>query len=368
MHCRLPLFRLSLFGLGLLALWPLGLSAHHSITAHFDMTRRIEIRGVVVDFKLRSPHASLVVDGQSYVDGVLQDDTVQRWEVESSAAPGLRAMGVTPDSFRPGEAITVIAAPNRQPGFRFVNSSTFIDGEGRSYSRETVTGIETASRESVLDREGLARFAGRWRVPGAFGRGDGSPLPLNAAGQAARNAYDPRQSPANSCEPMNFPDMFNAPYLFDVEVDGTTLVLHNQPWDVIRRIPLDGSPTRTEPEGLFGTVRGRADDDALVLESSEFPPSRWGLGSATQFLGSGTDLPSSEQKRLHERFTLSEDGLTLYYDYTLEDPDYLTQPFAGRLQFTRVASDTPMYPYDCEEESAAMFSRTPEDAELRVGD
>src|SRR5262249_2469252 len=110
-------------------------TAHHSVTTHFDMTRSIEVRGVVVDFKLRSPHASLIVDGQSYVDGVLQDEAVQRWEVESSAAPGLRAMGITPDTFKPGDAITVIAAPNRQSGFRFVNSSNFIDGKGTHYSR-----------------------------------------------------------------------------------------------------------------------------------------------------------------------------------------------------------------------------------------
>ncbi|MGY8789556.1 MAG: DUF6152 family protein, partial [Pseudomonadales bacterium] len=39
--------------------------AHHSFSLHFDMSTRIEIRGTVVDFKLRSPHASMVVDGIS---------------------------------------------------------------------------------------------------------------------------------------------------------------------------------------------------------------------------------------------------------------------------------------------------------------
>ena len=42
--------------------------AHHSFTAHFDMASRIEIRGTVVDFKLRSPHGSMIVDGISYVN------------------------------------------------------------------------------------------------------------------------------------------------------------------------------------------------------------------------------------------------------------------------------------------------------------
>ena len=340
--------------------------AHHSVTTHFDMTRSIEIRGVVVDFKLRSPHASLVVDGQSYVDGVLQDATVQRWEIESSAAPGLRQMGITPDTFTAGETITVIAAPNRQSGFRFVNSSNFIDSDGTRYSRATATRAQIATADAVADLQGLARMAGRWNAPGAFARPEGTPLPLNAAGRAAWDSYDAKQSPANTCEPMNYPDMFNAPYLFDIRVDGNAIVIHNQPWEAERRIPLDGSEVNTVPDKVFGVVRGRLDGATVVLESERFPPSRWGLGSATQFLGSGADVPSSAQKKLVERFTLSDDGLTLAYDYTVEDPAYLTQPFSGRLQFTRVAADTPMYPYDCVEESASMFSRTPQDATLRL--
>lgn len=343
-------------------------NAHHSVTTHFDMTRSIEIRGVVVDFKLRSPHASLVVDGQSYVDGVLQDETVQRWEVESSAAPGLRAMGMTADTFKPGDAITVVAAPNRQPGFRFVNSSNFTDASGTRYSRATTERVQTATADSVANLEGIARMAGRWSAPGAFARQEGTPLPLNAAGLAARASYDPKESPANTCEAMNIPDIFNAPYLFDVQVTGNEITIHNQPWEVERKIPLTGAAFVTAPQGAFGVVKGRIDGATVVLDSEGFPPSRWGLGGATQFLGSGTDLPSSAQKKVTERFSLSADGLTLNYDYTLEDPVYLTQPFSGHLQFTRVAEDTPMYPYECEEESASMFSRTPEDQTLKIGD
>jgi hypothetical protein len=167
---------------------------------------------------------------------------------------------------------------------------------------------------------------------------------------------------------MNFPDIFNAPYLFDVRVEGDALVIHNQPWEAERRIPLNNTDITTSPDGTFGVVRGRLEGTTVVLESNRFTPSKWGLGSATQFLGSGADVPSSEQKKLTERFTLSDDALTLSYDYTLEDPTYLSQPFKGRLQFTRLAADTPMYPYDCVEEEASMFSRTPEDAALSVGE
>ena len=37
--------------------------AHHS-TAVFTMDKVVELRGVVVDFKLRSPHSSFVVDAR----------------------------------------------------------------------------------------------------------------------------------------------------------------------------------------------------------------------------------------------------------------------------------------------------------------
>lgn len=147
--------------LGFTALLSGTASSHHSVTAHFDMSRSIEIRGTVVDFKLRSPHASLVVDGQSYVDGVLQDETVQRWEIESSAAPGLRAMDLTADTFKAGDVITVVAAPNRQPGFRFVNSSNFTDDKGAQYSRGTATRNRNATADAVATQVSSA-----WQVAG----------------------------------------------------------------------------------------------------------------------------------------------------------------------------------------------------------
>ena len=67
----------------LLACFSVAVFAHHSFSLHFDMSTRIEIRGTVVDFKLRSPHASMVVDGISYVDGIAQENDMQRWEIES---------------------------------------------------------------------------------------------------------------------------------------------------------------------------------------------------------------------------------------------------------------------------------------------
>jgi len=346
---------------GLLALPAM---AHHSFTLNFDMTQQIELRGTVVDFKLRSPHSSMVIEGQQYVDGAPVGE-VGRWEVESMANGGLRAMGVQPDTFKPGDAITLIANPNRESGFHFVNSANFITAE-RSYSRADMQQPERVSADDVAAPGGIERLLGRWQSPGAFG--NGTPLPLNERGLAARAAFDPKRSPANTCEPMNFPDIFLSPYPAELRMEDDTLVIYNAPWEVERRIPLDNKPARPRLDGLFGVARARIDGNAIVIESGGFTPSGWGLGSATQKLGGGTDLPSSVQKQLLERFSVSADGLTLVYEYTLKDPVFLTTAYSDRLELYRVTDDQPIDEYDCEVEAASMFSRSAEDSGLQTGD
>ena len=57
-------------------------------------------------------------------------------------------------------------------------------------------------------------------------------------------------------------------------------------------------------------------------------------------------MPSGEQKRLLERFYLSEDGKRALIDVLLEDPEYLAEPFGG--QTTLVYSPhLELYSYDC---------------------
>jgi len=344
--------------------------SHHAVSAHFDRTRTIELRGEVVDFKLRSPHSSFVVDGQVFVDGESHSSEIERWEVESQSLALLRRLGVNQDSFQPGDYITLFASPNRNPDFRFVFSDDFVTAGGQRIAGLRTLRDEIPTGEDALrlrQATGIERLAGRWSIPGRIFEDD-TPLPLNEAGRAAWREYDPKLSPANTCETISVPSIYNSPYLFDIRVEGETVVLHNQVYDVIRTVPIDGTTSAT-PEGLFGIVSGRIEGDALIVESSGYPPSKWGLGIATQINGGGADVPSSDQKVLTERFFASEDGLSLLYQYTMEDPVNMSGPFSDESVFARIADDdTPMDPYECDLESAAMFSREPGDEVLRIGD
>ncbi len=353
----------------LASLGSLPATAHHSITANFDTDTQIEIRGTVVDFKLRSPHASLVIDGIGYIDGVAQSATASRWEIESSAGPSLRRRGLSPDSIQTGDDIVVIGAPSRR-GLNRANSSTFLRTDGSDFADAPSTEFDYhpqfrarrglgAAPEIEIDATGARRVAGRWQPP--FQReGTTSALPLNDAGLAAWQNYDQTQSPANTCEPMSIPVVMNAPsYYVDVRFDGEQVVIRNQAYDIVRTVPLSSDWAPADPDRAFGNVRGRIEADVLVVESRNYPVSRWGLGAATQINGGGADVPSSPAKTVTERFSVGPDSATLTYEYTLFDPAYMREPHSARIELARVPDNVPMYPYDCDPEAARMFSRAP---------
>jgi hypothetical protein len=349
--------------------------AHHS-AAVFDSDKEIELRGVVVDFKLRSPHSSFVVDARAFSkDGVEIGSGVARWEVESESVPVLRSQGIEPGTFEPGDAITITAWPHRDPSFKFAHSLEIRDAFGGEYAMTNSNRLYSPSvraaagvapkRDADAPARGLAiaRLQGRWQQPFTrFGGGPG--LALNRAGMRAWHDYDRKQSPANVCEPINVPDLFfSAFFLFEIRIDEHTATLHNEYFDVVRTIPLAGTPSVADARGFFGSAVGRMDGDALVVESRDFPPSRWGLGVEEAH---SADIPSSARKTITERFAAAPDGRTLVYEYMLADPDYMKGSQSGRIELTRVPDDTPFYPFDCDTESAAMWSRRRGEAPLRV--
>ncbi len=343
---------------GILALAAVGaVQAHHSVTGSFDTTRSIEITGEVVEWRFRNPHTLLVVDGTAVIDGA-RDDTKRRWEIESSAAAGLRATGVDENTFAAGTRITVKGIPHRNPStYRanaFGSSGSFVDASGKSLiggQRSTPVAPVAATGS------GAQRLVGLWSPP--FQQNPATPpLSLTAVGREAWQRYDQKRSPANTCEAMSIPDIYNAPsYIVTIEIAANQAVVRNQAYKVVRTIPLDGSEAPADPKQQFGIVRGRIDNGALVVESRAYPASAWGLGAATQLMGAGADVPSSVEKTVVERFSVSPDGLKLVYEYTVEDPVYLAAPFSHRVEWARLPSDTTVYPYDCDVESASQFSR-----------
>jgi hypothetical protein len=265
--------------------------------------------------------------------------------------------GINADSIKPGDTVIVVGAPHRRDLPR-ANSSQFLAAD-RSPIGSGPSSAAAANTERLvpLEARGVQRVAGRWRPPFQQ-EGKTSALPLNEAGLAAWQSYDQKLSPANTCEPMSIPVVFNAPsYFVDIRFGDGDVVIHNEAYDVHRTAPLGDAFALADPKGQWGRVRARIEGDSLVVDSRDYPVSKWGLGAATQINGGGADVPSSEQKTVTERFSVSDDALTLIYEYTLFDPVYMREPHHARIELARVADDSPMYAYDCNVEAARMFSR-----------
>lgn len=327
---------------------PFPVAAHHSFAAHYDSSKPLELTGTVVQFEMRSPHSFL------QIDSIDASGTKKRWEIETDSVPGLRRAGIDRDTFKPGDIITVTVWPNRKPGKPLAFGRRFATEDGRVFATSRPPEVDA----SVDGTGGIARLNGRWMTPPPQ-RTDEVRLPLNAVARSYWEQFDPQLSAANACVPATIPSIYDAPYLFDIRVDEEGVVLRHEVFNITRTVKFGAEPARAEDTGWFGLVTARAEGEQLIVESNRFPPSGWGLAIAAGTNGGGRDVPSSPEKRTVERFSVSEDGRKLRVTYTVEDPVYLTGAYSGTFELTRVADDTPMYPFDCEIGSAARFSAPP---------
>jgi hypothetical protein len=75
--------------------------AHHSISSVYDSGRQVTIDGTVSQFQLINPHPILIVD--------VRDDagSVRQWRGEMDNRSELVAIGVTANTFTPGDRVVV---------------------------------------------------------------------------------------------------------------------------------------------------------------------------------------------------------------------------------------------------------------------
>ena len=84
--------------------------AHHSYGATYDVSKEIKLQGRLVQFVFRNPHAFVHIEAPD------QNGVVQRWAVEWSGTTQLGVSGVTRESLRVGDEITILARPSRVAG------------------------------------------------------------------------------------------------------------------------------------------------------------------------------------------------------------------------------------------------------------
>lgn len=109
----------------------------------------------------------------------------------------------------------------------------------------------------------------------------------------------------------------------------------------VRRIFLDDREApEFYPGSGMGYSTGRWEGSQLVVETTHLSP------NVRDFRGE----PISENARLEEVYTLSEDGQRLSAVITLHDPENYKRPPVRRRAWTR-NPDTEIYPYECDPDS-----------------
>ncbi len=79
--------------------------AHHSIAGAYDSSREASVDGVISQFRFVSPHPFITLkDARSG----------QMWEIELDNRREFEAIGITAESLKPGDRVTVAGSPSRQ--------------------------------------------------------------------------------------------------------------------------------------------------------------------------------------------------------------------------------------------------------------
>lgn len=102
--------RLLLFVAGAALIAGTAASAHHSYSATYDVSGEVTLEGKLVQFVYRNPHSFVHLQAP---DG---KGVQQRWAVEWSGTGQLAEAGVTRDTLKVGDAVTIVGRPSRVPG------------------------------------------------------------------------------------------------------------------------------------------------------------------------------------------------------------------------------------------------------------
>jgi hypothetical protein len=293
------------------------LAAHHSAAA-FDTSKQVTVTGTVLEYRYTNPHIYLTLE----VEG-----TKQRMEVEAGAASVLNALGFTKDSLKIGETVTIVGSPSRREPDKLMLGRDLTKKKDGAY-----VPLNIASRSVYQTKDPAAAatsIAGTWFSPmseftgymGQAGR-----WTRTEQAKAATKA-DPRATTQKDCIPIGLPAVMFYPVANTITVQKDKVVMKVDWMETTRTIYLDGRkhPAATE-QFLHGHSIGHWEGKTLVVETTNFKDHAMGLSNG---------LPSSSQKKLTEKFTLSEDGKTLLYSGVAEDPVFLAKPseWSGKFQY-----------------------------------
>ena len=98
--------------------------AHHSITAEFDPGKQFVLKGVISQVEWQNPHVYLHLDVKDEAGKVVS------WALETYPPGVLHKGGVTRETFKPGQVVSIDAFPPKDgtKSLAYLKTITFSDG------------------------------------------------------------------------------------------------------------------------------------------------------------------------------------------------------------------------------------------------
>jgi hypothetical protein len=309
--------------------------AHHSPVA-FDGEKIIRLDGVVSRFDWTNPHVYIYVETEDATGQTVE------WQLESDWTNDLIRAGWTAESLHPGDRIRVQAHPAHNARLRYANLISLQKDDGT-----VLASWDLGERDTLSAPSSASGLAGRW-LPDqgfpAFFRT--SAERVNSDGAHAQEVYREEDNPGVQCTPHPLPTRLGMPHVNEIAIHDDRVIIASESDPEPRVVYTDGRvhPAGGEP-GPRGYSIGYWDGDALNIDTALFSPN---------LRGNGFKIPSSSQKRLLERYELSEDGSELRLNYVLKDPVYFEADVSGTFIW-RYAPDLDLIPYSCDLDVARRY-------------
>lgn len=292
--------------------------AHHS-RAGFD-TDSVEVyQGTVANLSWTNPHVYITVE---LADGD------GNWRIEADAIPILLRSGWTTSSLASGDRVVIRGFPGKDPRERHALLASVQKEDGTILTPRSH--FERGSSGSSVEAS-ATDLSGVWELP--FGEtGDfmqrWSRIALTEKGVAAQAAFTPADRPSGKCIGTPTPMLMAMPYLSEIELREDTVVMRSEFLDVERTIYMDG---RNHPENGARTNQGHSvgqwENDVLVIDTVLFADHR------APIRGPNEGVPSGAERHVVERYLLNEDKTRVLIEFSVEDPEYLAEPFTGTLEW-----------------------------------
>ena len=316
---------------------------HHS-DAGLNMESLVSLVGTVSNFFWRNPHVYFTIET------INENAEITEWSLQMGSTVTVSRMGWSRDTLLPGDQVTVQVHPaiDGRP-YAYVRA---VEKEGGLSPGEVFREPDVTIGATSLEGKWLAKLSEVTRYPGGFDGFFIANLKLTEKGIAARAAYDPfsPDNPESLCIGRPTPAMIVSSTRYPIQIqfnnDEKTIEIRSQYWNEVRTIYMDG---RKHPDSnkrfASGYSIGHWSGETLVVDTRNFLDHR----SPYQI-----GLPSGEYKHVVERYQLIKGGTRIAVEFTLEDPEYISEPMTHSRELI-YTPQIPMSPFNCDPNATRMF-------------